>query len=72
LVSILLVLFLTPIFGLPLYLLIRPVHAEPELRDQDFFVSCFACGGHNDKEFAYCVYCGETLKVACATCDQPV
>ena len=72
LISILLILFLTPIFWLPIYMLIRPVHSEPELRDQDFFVSCFSCGGHNDKEFAYCVYCCETLKVACQNCEQPV
>lgn len=73
LTSILLLLFLTPLFGLPLYLLLRPLQVETSREDDvEFYAVCFSCNQANDKAFEYCVYCGETLKIACPACKKSV
>ena len=73
LISILLVTFLTPIIGLPLYFAIRPVYYK---KDQLLWrealmtdlIQCYNCSGYNEKNHRCCVYCGEHLKITCKEC----
>ena len=79
--SILVVVILTPIFGLPIYLLIRPrstlferYYQELELAEAEYEEShhCPACGGIVEADYRYCPHCKEELLEACASCDKLV
>ena len=74
LISILVILFLTPILWLPLYYLIRPLSREDEelYPELIWWVVCYHCHQINNKEFEYCVFCGERLKIACPHCHKPI
>ncbi len=73
--SILLVFCLTPVIGLPLYLLIRPLAYDRDASWQDAVMAetviCVYCQQRNAKEFTYCTFCGEKLKHLCRECKQP-
>lgn len=73
--SILLVFCLTPVIGLPLYLLIRPLAYDKDSSRQDALMAetvvCVYCQQRNAKEFTYCTFCGEKLKHLCRECKQP-
>ena len=74
-VSILLVTFLTPLLGLPLYFVIRPVYYKKDSlpwRESCALnlVTCFNCSTLNPKEYACCISCGEKLQVACKECSK--
>lgn len=74
--SILLVTLLTPLVGLPLYFLIRPVFYKLDNngRRQALVVnviSCGNCGRKNATHHDFCIYCGEGLKIGCKNCNNP-
>lgn len=57
----------TNVFGLVVYLLIRP--------DQAVIAHCKACGGHVEDKFANCPWCGEKIEKPlskCPGCTQNV
>lgn len=73
--SSLLVVFLTPIFGLPLYLAFRPLVYKWERRAwrealEETIVSCPNCQNLNADAHIMCVWCGEPLKVECKQCHE--
>ncbi len=84
--SILLVVIFTPVFGLPVYLLIRPrttlfeqyyeatsleeLEKSP-LQDTDH-ISCGFCGKDIQKDFKFCPHCSHELLDACPSCSTPV
>lgn len=74
LISILMILFLTPILWLPLYYLIRPLSREDDELNAElvWWVICYHCHKINNEEFEYCVFCGEKLKIACPHCQKPI
>lgn len=73
LISIITIVLFTPLLWLPLYFLIRPLHEEHDLPHIDIWqVICYGCDEYNDDSFTYCVFCGETLKISCTWCKQPV
>ena len=74
-ISILFVTFLTPLVGLPLYLLIRPVSYKRDNIPRreacaSNLVPCFNCNTLNPKEYSCCVVCGERLKIKCKECGN--
>ena len=73
LLSVILVTLLTPVFGLPLYLAIRPIYYHP----RKYFgrnllyaltVPCPQCQTINDKNNYYCTCCGRDLSHQCDFC----
>lgn len=73
--SILLVIVLTPLIGLPLYFVIRPLTFKKleNGRRQALMletVKCYNCGRLNEKNYDYCIFCGEHLKIACKECGK--
>lgn len=84
-VSIFIILFFTPIFGLPIYLLIRPrrtifeqYYEEEELDEsdeEDELEEVYHCPGCNHKvsrDFRFCPKCAFELTVSCPTCQKQV
>lgn len=72
-ISILLVTFLTPLVGWPLYLLIRPISYKKDRIPRreacaSNLVECYNCHTLNPKEYVCCIACGERLKVKCKEC----
>jgi hypothetical protein len=72
---ILLILLLTPIFGLPIYFLIRPVQSDYYDADLAYAmmvdsIQCLQCHHRNPKEFEFCAYCGSKLKYPCKECKK--
>lgn len=75
LLSIILVLILTPIIWLPIYFLIRPIWYDMEnyklksamLADM---IVCVYCEHWNNPNHEYCVYCWWKLKVRCKECNK--
>jgi len=72
-ISIILVTFLTPLVGLPLYLLIRPISYKKDRIPRreacaSNLVSCYNCHTLNPREYTCCIACGERLKVKCKEC----
>ncbi len=71
--SVIFVLFGTPIIGLPLYFLIRPVSYKHE-RHLGFegldlqTVVCKECYRTNLTDYNNCVFCGSKLKIECKQC----
>ncbi len=74
LISVIFVTFLTPIFWLPLYLVIRPIYykkdkmlrREAEMADVSF---CLNCNSMNCSENEHCANCGEPIKTSCKQCS---
>lgn len=73
-VSVLFVILGTPLIGLPLYFLIRPVsykherHVWFEWLDLQTVV-CRDCYRTNLAEYNNCVFCGTKLKIVCKQCN---
>lgn len=71
--SVLLVLVLTPVIGLPIYLAFRPLVYKwerglwREALEQNIF-NCPHCYGLNAIDHKACVRCGEPLQVECKEC----
>lgn len=71
--SALLIVFLTPIIGLPLYLAFRPLVYKWEKRlwreslEQNLVI-CPHCQNLNNVSHMMCVWCGEPLQVECKQC----
>lgn len=73
--SALIVIFLGPIFGLLLYIAIRPQwwkRDKTPRRDTTYHQihPCENCWNLNDIANAYCVYCGECLQTSCRECRK--
>jgi hypothetical protein len=74
--SIIIILVLTPIFGLPIYLLLRPgttigeryyeetTYLNEESEAEPEFI-CHACNSIVDREFRFCPECGSGLLMNC-------
>lgn len=74
-ISILLVTFLTPLIGLPLYFLIRPITYKRDRIPRreacaSNLVPCYNCHTLNPREYVCCIACGERLKVKCKQCGN--
>ncbi len=72
-ISIVMVTLFTPVIGLPLYFLIRPLSYKMDRipwREAcaSNLIACYNCGTLNAKEHVCCVSCGERLKVKCKEC----
>ena len=76
-ISILLVICFSPIFWLPIYLLIRPkttlfeqFYEETSLSELTIksFQVCSTCGVENDHKAKYCNACGSSLENTCKYC----
>lgn len=72
-ISILLVTFLTPLVGLPIYLLVRPFSYKKDRIPRreacaSNLVACYNCQTLNPKEYVCCIACGERLKTKCKEC----
>lgn len=73
--SILLVTFLTPFIGLPLYFLVRPLSYKWDRIPRreacaSNLVPCYNCNTLNAKEYVCCIACGERLKIKCKECGN--
>ncbi|HKL44479.1 MAG TPA: zinc ribbon domain-containing protein [Candidatus Absconditabacterales bacterium] len=73
-ISILLVTFLTPIIGLPIYHIIKPIgYKKDKMPWREAFIStttiCQNCKTLNAKEHECCIQCGEKLKIKCKECN---
>jgi rRNA maturation endonuclease Nob1 len=74
-VCILLITLLSPIIGLPLYLIIRPIHYQNDkiLRREAltlWVLQCYNCATLNKEEDNFCNGCGEPLKLQCPHCKK--
>lgn len=74
-VSIVLVTIFSPLIGLPLYIIIRPVSYKKDnipWRESCALnmISCYNCGTFNPKEYDCCIKCWEKLKIKCKQCGQ--
>ena len=73
--SALIVILLGPIFGVLLYIAIRPQWRKWDKtprRDTTYHQvhSCENCWSLNDISHPYCVYCGESLQTSCRECHK--
>ena len=72
---ILLVTILSPILGLPLYVILRPIHYKrdkiPRREAQAMtLLPCYNCSALNLQDNHYCTNCGEPLKLKCKKCGH--
>lgn len=72
-ISILLVTFFSPVIGIPLYHIIKPVwYKKDRLPWREVFISnsskCQKCWTINSKEYNCCIRCWEKLKITCKEC----
>lgn len=85
--SVLLILFLTPILGLPLYLLIRPTlnlysydENIPDTPASSYQgetevlpkTHCPQCTSPVETDFIFCPYCQHSLKTSCTACNKMI
>ena len=80
--SILLIVVFTPVFGLPIYLLIRPrstiferYYEEYGLAESDggeMASECDRCGTEVSEEYRYCPRCRNELLTPCPRCRKPI
>jgi len=74
-VCILLVIVGSPLIGLPLYLLIRPISLKDDIVGRQTLidmesVTCGSCMRPNLTGYDHCVFCGSTLKIHCKNCKE--
>lgn len=74
-VSILLVTLFTPLIGLPLYKIIKPIGFKKDnlpWREAcaSNLIACHNCSFLNPKEYECCIQCGEKLKLKCKQCGK--
>lgn len=72
---ILLITLCSPVLGLPLYRILRPVSAKIDRlprREIQLMnaLTCYNCDAVNLRDHDYCVECGEPLKFACKSCHK--
>ena len=65
----------TPLIGLPLYFLIRPVRYRLDNYEMQHAllvdsIMCVYCNHGNNQMHEFCVYCGGKLKVPCSSCKK--
>lgn len=81
--SIFIILFLTPIFGLPIYLLIRPrttlfeqyyeeEEAEEAVDTLEEFYHCPGCNHKVSRDFKFCPKCAFELTISCPSCKKQI
>ena len=81
--SIFIILFFTPIFGLPIYLLIRPratlfeqYYEEEEVEESvdelEEFYHCPGCNHKVSRDFKFCPKCALELTVSCLSCRKQI
>lgn len=81
--SIFIILFFTPIFGLPIYLLIRPrttlfeqyyeeEEVEETVDDVEEFYHCPGCNHKVSREFRFCPKCAFELTISCPSCKKRI
>lgn len=81
--SIFIILFFTPIFGLPIYLLIRPrttifeqyyeeEEVEESIDDVEEFYHCPGCNHKVSRDFKFCPKCTLELTVSCPSCKKKI
>ena len=81
--AIFIILFFTPIFGLPIYLLIRPrttlfeqyyeqEEAEETVDEWEEFYHCPGCNHKVSKDFRFCPKCTLELTVSCPSCKKKI
>ena len=74
-ISIILVTLLTPILGIPIYLVLRPIaykHDRLPWREAAVMnlIVCYNCGTLNPRDHEFCLACGEALKIKCKQCNK--
>jgi RNA polymerase subunit RPABC4/transcription elongation factor Spt4 len=74
-IYIILVTLLTPVIGLPLYLLVRPsTYQKDRLPWRESMIlkntPCKSCGMMNLHHHQFCVFCGESIVHECKECHQ--
>jgi len=74
-ISIILVTIFTPILGLPLYKVIRPVsYKKDKIPRREAcatgLIACYNCHTLNPREYICCINCGEHLKIKCKECGS--
>ena len=74
-VCIVLVTLLSPLIGLPVYLIIRPPHCKKDLLPRRetltlWLLQCYNCHSLNTKDNSFCEECGEPLKLKCRNCNN--
>lgn len=81
--SIFIILFFTPLFGLPIYLLIRPrtslfeqyyeeEEVEETIDDVEEFYHCPGCNHKVSRDFKFCPKCTFELTVSCPSCKKRI
>ncbi|MCF7834997.1 hypothetical protein K9M48_02985 [Candidatus Gracilibacteria bacterium] len=73
--SIILITLFSPLIGLPLYIIIRPVSYKKDnipWREACALnlISCYNCDTFNPKEYECCIKCGEKLRIKCKQCGE--
>jgi len=73
-ISILLVTFLSPLIGLPLYHIIKPIwYKKDKMPWREACISnstiCTNCWTINSKEYKCCINCGKKLTTKCKECE---
>jgi RNA polymerase subunit RPABC4/transcription elongation factor Spt4 len=63
-----LILFLTPIFWLPLYFLIRKKYVFWALEENFDTLICTSCDSFLDENYCYCPNCSTQIKKSCTQC----
>ena len=82
-ISIFIILFFTPIFGLPVYLLIRPrttlfeqYYEEEEVEETvdelDELYHCPGCNHKVSRDFRFCPKCALELTTSCPSCKKQI
>lgn len=74
-ISILLVTFFSPLIGLPLYHIIKPIwYKKDRMPRREAFISnmiiCQKCKTINSKDYECCINCGEKIKITCKECGS--
>ncbi len=76
--------FFFPIFGLLVYLMLRPPEFKADARERELeiktkqamlrnnLLNCPACHKPIEKEFLICPHCRKKLKHSCPKCDKPM
>lgn len=72
-IHILLVTILSPLIGLPIYFILRPIHYHKDKlprREAEVMklLNCYNCRTLNFKTYDFCTNCGEPLKIKCKKC----
>ncbi len=71
--SIVMIAFTTPLIGLPMYFLMRPVQRfDVEPNETEPSIACKTCGEANDPTHEFCTWCWDKVTVGCVWCDHQI